>query len=106
MSRALRRLKLAGLAAASLVVFGGTARADGPGLFDVLLGFSAKETCSCAFVVEGTDEYCTAFGQAAGFSTALAIDHGARAVTATFQGISRTARADASGACLLDAKPQ
>lgn len=96
------RSKFASFAALTVLAIGSTARADSAGLFDYLLGFSAKETCSCAFVVEQTDDYCKAFGQAAGFSTQVAIDRGARSASATFQGITRTARADATGACSMD----
>jgi hypothetical protein len=91
------------LAALLVVAFGSTARADGDfDLLGVLLGFSAKETCSCVFLADQTDEYCTAFGQTAGLNVTLAIDRAARAITSTFQGTSRTAHADAAGACQLD----
>jgi hypothetical protein len=73
--------------------------------FEVLTGFSAKEACSCAFVVEQNDEYCVAFGQTGPVPVAVAIDHGAKTVTSTFLGTSRTARFTEGAGCLTDALP-
>lgn len=97
-TRASRPLLALGLVA----LFGGTARADTPPLLEVLTGFSGKEVCSCVFAVQQSDTYCEAFGQIGGLNVAVAIDRGTRSVTTTFQGISRVARADATGACVLD----
>jgi hypothetical protein len=70
--------------------------------FQLLTGFSAKETCSCAFVVEQADDYCTTFGQQPGYNVTIAIDHTAKTVTSTFALAKRTARfADGVG-CTLD----
>jgi hypothetical protein len=83
--------------------------AAGPGgasLAELLMGFSAKETCSCVFVVGQTDAYCQAFGQQAGYSVTLTIDHQAKTVTADVQiGETRTARVTTGGGCMLDALP-
>jgi len=93
-------------AALAVLGFGTAARADGPvALPDILIGFSAKETCSCVFIADQSDEYCAEFGRTAGVTVQVAIDRGARKVTATFQGVSRSANADPSGACLLEGKP-
>jgi hypothetical protein len=77
-----------------------------PGTADVaelLMGFSAKETCSCAFVVGQTDTYCQAFGQQPGYMVTLTIDHQAKTVTADVGiGETRTARVTSGGGCTLD----
>src|SRR5689334_20631339 len=66
----------------------------------LLMGFSAKETCSCAFVVGQTDAYCQAFGQQPGYTVTLTIDHQARTVTADVGiGMTRTARVTSGGGC-------
>ena len=80
----------------------GRAHADA-GLIEILTGFSAKETCSCAFVVEQDDAYCKAFGQQAGFDVVLNVDHGAKTVTATVDPIVRTAHFVDGEGCTLDA---
>ena len=70
----------------------------------LLLGFSAKETCSCAFDVGQTDTYCTAFGQQPGYTVTIAINHTTQIVTASILGITRTAHvASPATGCLLDA---
>src|SRR5579863_8434558 len=79
----------------------------GPGmqanLVQLLMGFSAKETCSCAFVVGQTDAYCTAFGQQPPYVVTLTFDHTAKTVTADVNtGMTRTARLTAGGGCSLD----
>ena len=79
----------------------------GPGmpadLVQLLMGFSAKESCSCAFVVGQTDAYCTAFGQQPGFVVTLTFDHKAQTVTSDVGvGMTRTAHLTASGGCVLD----
>jgi hypothetical protein len=82
----------------------GRARASGPvTAVDLLLGFSAKETCSCAFVDGQTDKYCTAFGQQEGYVVDIAIDHTGMVVTSTLAGISRTSHATTGQGCVLDA---
>ena len=107
----MKRRSLMGCAASALLVglvvltTGGRVRAKDANVFHVLTGFSSKETCSCAFVVEQTDEYCTAFGQPAGYAVALTIDRGAKTVTATFGGASRVARMKDGEGCLVDALP-
>lgn len=80
----------------------GHARADA-GLIEILTGFSAKETCSCAFVVQQTDTYCQAFGQQQGFDVTLGIDHTKNVVTATVDPIVRTAHFVDGEGCTLDA---
>jgi hypothetical protein len=69
----------------------------------LLTGFSAKETCSCAFVVGQTDDYCKAFGQQKGFNITITIDHTAQKITSTYQGLARTASAKQGAGCTLDA---
>jgi hypothetical protein len=70
-------------------------------VFQLLTGFSAKETCSCVFVVGQTDAYCMAFGQQSGYSVGIQIDHTAQTVTTSFLLATRVARAGATG-CKLD----
>jgi type IV secretory pathway TrbL component len=74
------------------------------GVIELLLGFSAKETCSCAFVVGQTDTYCQAFGQQKGYDgVTLTIDHAAKTVTSDAgTGKTRIARVVKGGGCLLD----
>lgn len=81
------------------------ARAKPATQFQILTGFSAKEACSCAFVVEQTDAYCQAFGQIGGYDVDVSIDRGASAVTSTFLGTARTARFTAGDGCKLDPLP-
>jgi CubicO group peptidase (beta-lactamase class C family) len=71
---------------------------------ELLTGFSAKEACSCAFVVGQSDAYCEAFGRFEGVAIAVAIDRTARTVTSRFGTAARTARVARSG-CLLDPLP-
>jgi hypothetical protein len=86
----------------ALLFEGDDARA-GSSVFQLLAGFSAKESCSCAFVVAQTDAYCQAFGQQSGYTVSVAIDRGAKVVTSSVAGSTRTARfADGAG-CTLDA---
>jgi hypothetical protein len=68
----------------------------------ILTGFSAKETCSCAFVVGQTDEYCKAFGQQQGFNIVIDIDHNAQKITSTYQTLARTASNKPGAGCTLD----
>jgi hypothetical protein len=69
----------------------------------MLTGFSAKETCSCVFAVQQTDDYCTNFGQQSGYTLTITIDHTGNTVSSTFGTITRTARAGAAGTgCTLD----
>lgn len=80
-----------------------SARAEAPvGLLQLLTGFSAKESCSCAFVVGQSDEYCQAFGQQPGYAAKVSIDRAAKTVTSTFMGVSRTAKAAPGAGCTLD----
>jgi hypothetical protein len=84
-----------------------TARASGTvaNAFQILTGFTAKEACSCAFVVQQPDDYCKAFGSQPGYNEVITIDHGAQTVSAMFVGTTRTARATTAGGCTLDALP-
>jgi hypothetical protein len=69
----------------------------------ILTGFSAKETCSCVFAVQQTDDYCTNFGQQQGYTLVITIDHTGKTVTSAFGAITRTARAGPDGTgCTLD----
>jgi hypothetical protein len=78
------------------------AQAAEVGLLQILTGFSAKEGCSCAFVVEQTDAYCTEFAQPPGFKVDVAIDRAQKTLTASYIGMSRTARFTDSAGCVLD----
>jgi hypothetical protein len=81
------------LTAIATVFFARHAAVAGPvNQFQILTGFSSKEVCSCAFVVEQTDEYCKAFGKLEGYDVESVIDRNAKTVTSTFLGTSRTAK--------------
>jgi hypothetical protein len=99
---------VAGAAAAALVslVFVSRARAKPTTEFQILTGYAAKETCSCVFVVQQDDTFCTAFGQIQGYTTDIAIDHTGNGVTATFTGTSaRSAHYTDAAGCTLDPLP-
>jgi hypothetical protein len=108
-----RNLLLVPLALATLALLSGhAAQADDGGAdsggpvstaYSLASGFSAKESCSCVFVVEQTDAYCKAFGQPSdSVAPKVEIDHAALSVTASFLGATRTAHfVDGSG-CALD----
>lgn len=58
----------------------------------ILPAFTAKEYCSCRFVMGQSDEYCRGYvEQWLPYST-LTVDEPARQVTATGTGVTRTAR--------------
>jgi hypothetical protein len=108
MSRRALVLVVALLGAPALLLSSDSVRADRQAnLFEVATGFSAKEACSCAFVVGQTDEFCQAFGQIAGLSLSvdIAVDRGAQTLTATISGINRTARYTEGAGCTLDPLP-
>jgi hypothetical protein len=91
--------------AASLAFFLAPARAKQPAtadVFQLLLGFSAKESCSCAFVDGQTDAYCQAFGQQPGYAVTVVIDHTANTVSSSYAGLTRTAHATTGAGCVLD----
>ena len=100
---------LAALAAApALLLSSDSVRADRTAnVFEIATGFSARQACTCAFVIEQTDEYCQAFGQVPGeaLPVDVAIDHDAKTVTSTLSGVSRTARAATGVGCTLDPLP-
>lgn len=99
-----RLLLLATFACATLL--GATrARARAANQAEIVTGFSAKETCSCAYAADQTDAYCTEFGTPAGFQVDIAIDRKAKTAKATFLGISRTARFQEGAGCSLDPLP-
>jgi hypothetical protein len=99
MRRTLRRIGLAVLTASALLTAHKAIAVD---IFVVLTGYGAKETCSCVFVVEQTDEYCRTFGQAsADYPVELTIDHAAKTVTAKLT-LSRTAHYTEGAGCTLD----
>lgn len=99
-----RALLLATIACAVLV--GATrARARAANQAEIVTGFSAKETCSCAYAAEQSDAYCTEFGTPAGFQVDIAIDRKSKTAKATFLGFSRTARFREDAGCSLDPLP-
>jgi hypothetical protein len=96
------------LGAPALLLSSDSVRADRTAnLFELATGFSAKEACSCAFVVEQTDELCREFGQIVGIALAvdIAIDRSAKTVTSSVGEIGRTARFAAGAGCVLDPLP-
>lgn len=90
-SRRISILAAAFLMAGAALFSSDNARAKPANIFQLLTGFSSKETCSCAFVAEQTDEYCRAFGQQPGYDVVITIDHTAKTVTSSFGGITRKA---------------
>ncbi len=50
----------------------------------IAMGFMAKETCSCAFVVKQTDEFCRAYGDLDAIPMKIAINHEAKTASAEF----------------------
>lgn len=48
------------------------------------LGFMAKETCSCAFVVNQTDEFCKTYGDLNAIPVKIAINRTAGNASAEF----------------------
>lgn len=105
LKRSMLRASAAALVALATLICSDRVRAKEANVFHVLTGFSSKETCSCAFVVEQSDAYCTAFGQPSGYQVAITIDRGAKTVTASFGGASRVARMKEGEGCLVDALP-
>lgn len=101
----LRTSAAALLVGLAMLVSSDRVRAKEANVFHILTGFSSKETCSCAFVVEQSDAYCTAFGQPSGYEVAITIDRSAKTVTASFGGASRVARMKEGEGCLVDALP-
>lgn len=81
------------------------AGAKNANIFQLLTGFSSKETCSCAFVVEQSDEYCNAFGQQPGYDVVIIIDHAKKTVTSSFGGVTRTATMKNGEGCTGDSLP-
>jgi hypothetical protein len=69
----------------------------------LLVGYVAKETCSCVFVEGQTDAYCTNYGTlpTGQSSVTVAIDHTANTVTAGFAGTSRVASFTSGRGCVL-----
>ena len=100
----MRRFWAFALALTPVLIASHEAAATPAGVFELLTGFAAKETCSCAFVVGQSDTYCTAFGMQPAFSVAITIDHTAKTVSATALGTTRTAHLGANG-CVLDLMP-
>jgi hypothetical protein len=105
MMRTTRFVACAALLTFAMVVSSDRARAKEANTFQVLTGFSSKETCSCVFVVEQTDEYCTAFGQAEGYDVRITIDRSAKTVTSAFGTATRTARMKDGEGCNTDPLP-
>lgn len=81
------------------------ARAREANQLEILTGFAAKESCSCAFVVEQTDEYCTAFGQSSPAPVTITIDHELQVVTSSFAGTTRSASFTEGAGCFLAPLP-
>lgn len=107
MSRKKKIAVLASLfAAAGIVTATHRARAKNANEFQLLTGFSSKETCSCAFVVDQTDDFCKAFGQFAGYDgLVVSIDRSAKTASSSIAGVTRTSRFEDAKGCTLDALP-
>ncbi len=71
--------------------------------YTLAAGISAKESCSCVFVVLQSDAYCKAFGSPADYVTVnVQIDHAGKGITSTFFGATRTAHFVDGAGCTLD----
>ncbi|MFO0742436.1 MAG: hypothetical protein U0270_41565 [Labilithrix sp.] len=90
---------------AVLIGVSGAASARPVNPLELMTGFAAKEGCSCVFVSEQTDAYCTSFAQPGPVPIAVTIDHAAQTVTGSVAGVSRTARFSAGRGCVLDGLP-
>jgi len=91
--------------AALVVALASRARAKPANDLQVLTGFSSKESCSCAFVVDQSDAYCQQFGKLEGYDVTVVIDRGAKKVTSSFLGIARSSVFVEGQGCLLDPLP-
>ena len=89
----------------ALLAFASDGRARPPDQFEILTGFSSKESCSCAFIVEQSDAYCEEFGKLDGYPVQVVIDRNAKTVTSTFASVSRVARFTEEKGCVTDALP-
>ena len=79
-----------------------TSRAIAADEFLILNGFEAKEGCSCVFVAEQSDDYCTTFAHSASSLTpTVTIDHNAKTVTSVLSD-TRVARFVDGAGCTLD----
>jgi hypothetical protein len=87
------------------VVLSSDAAAGPANEFQILTGFSAKEACSCVFVVQQSDTYCVAFGQQPGYPVKLTVDHTGQIVTSAYSTATRVARFAAGAGCTLDPLP-
>jgi len=69
----------------------------------IAAGVSAKESCSCVFVVHQSDAYCKAFGSPADYVTVnVQIDRAGMGVTSRFLEATRTAHYVEGNGCTLD----
>lgn len=94
------------LGGAAVMVLGASrARAREASQLEIMTGFAAKEACSCAFVVEQTDEYCKAFGQSGPAPVVITIDHKSQVVTSSFAGTTRSASFTEGAGCLMAPLP-
>ena len=100
-----KKIALALLSITGVLAFAVHSRARQPDQFEVLTGFASKEACSCAFVVEQSDDYCAQFGQIDGYPAKIEIDRNAKTVKATFNIVSRTARFTEAQGCVTDELP-
>jgi hypothetical protein len=104
-----RKIAVALLAACGAFGAARFALAGPPEVVVAVTGFSAKESCSCRFVVEQTQDYCRDFGQptGTGLTATITFDDQARTSTATISAagaqVTRVARMTQANGCLLDA---
>ena len=102
-----KRVTVLAVVAVAVSLFGAQrARAREANLLEVLTGFSSKEACSCVFLAEQSDDYCSAYGQSAGLPpTVVVIDHANKRVTSSLGAVSRTARFTEGEGCVKDPLP-
>jgi hypothetical protein len=105
MKRRVTLITASALIALATLVSSDRAGAKNANIFQLLTGFSSKETCSCAFVVDQSDDYCKAFGQSAGYDVVIVIDRTAKSVSSSFGGVTRTATMKDGEGCTGDALP-
>lgn len=97
-----RSIALALFAAAAIFASGEASAGSVANEFQLATGYAAKEACSCAFVAQQSDAYCTNYGVSpTGIAVKLAIDHTANTVTATFSTSTRVATFTSGKGCVL-----
>jgi hypothetical protein len=97
-----RTIALAAFALAAFFASGVASAGSVANEFQLATGYAAKEACSCVFVAQQSDAYCTNYGVSpTGVAVTLVIDHTASTVTASFSSTSRVATFTSGKGCVL-----